>query len=188
MEQHSLAVDPGHAGKIDVTLKDAFRRARRSIEEDFLVRVYVGDVVDPNTGIFDGAEIGVDFANSLEMSLFVLIHLFGHTVQWNTVPSYRTIDSRVKPGAPPEVIAESHEYERNASRLGLSLLHRAGIHDRDEWLADWWASDWDYLSTYYRTGALPRWQDCRRHHTGEKLEPMIIPAFTPTRFYARYAF
>jgi hypothetical protein len=172
--------------KIDVSLKDAFRRARDKIES-YGVRVYIGDVKDPNTGIFDGSEIGIDYANDLEMSLFVLVHLFGHTVQWNTVPSYRTIDTRVKPFAPAEVIEEARVYEENASRFGLQLLHQAGITDRDQWLSDWRASDWHYLSTYYSTGKLPPWSECRS--TGHpRLEPLPIPAFTPRRFYVRYAF
>src|SRR5690349_17199659 len=127
--------------KINHSLKECFRRVRRVIEDDYAVRVYVGDVPDPNTGTFDGAEIGIDFANDLEMSLFVLVHLFGHTAQWNTVPAYRTIDTRARAGAAPEVIEEARTYEKNASRLGLSLLHQAGVTDRDEWLSDWWGSD-----------------------------------------------
>jgi hypothetical protein len=175
--------------KLDLKAKEDFRKARRAIEEDYGLRVYIGDVPDPNTGTFDGSEIGVDFANDLEMSLFVLVHLFGHTVQWNTVPSYRTIDSRVRPGAPPEVIDESRVYEKNASRLGLQLLHAAGVRDRDRWISDWWASDWSYLSTFYRTGKLPRWSEHRvAEGTAEILEPLEIPRFTPQRFYARYAF
>ena len=121
------------------------------------------------------------------MSLFVLVHLFGHTVQWNTVPAYRTIDTRVKPGAPPEVIEEARVYEENASRYGLALLHEADIRDRDQWISDWRASDWKYLSTYYATGQLPPWPECRS--TGHPLlHPLPIPAFTPHRFHTRYAF
>ncbi len=173
-------------GKVDAALKDSFRRARSRIES-YGVRVYIGDVLDPNTGTFDGAEIGIDYANDLEMSLFVLVHLFGHTTQWNTVASYRTIDTRVRPGAAPEVIEEAHEYERNASRLGLTLLHEAGIHDRDQWLADWCGSDWKYLSIFYSTGKLSDWRDCRS--TGHPpLQALPIPPFTPKRFYTRYAF
>src|SRR6266700_2830475 len=97
-------------GKLDLELKNAFRLCRARVES-YGVRVYVGDVLDPNTGTFDGAEIGIDYANDLEMSLFVLVHLFGHTAQWNTVPSYRTIDTRVRPGAQPEYIEESRVYE-----------------------------------------------------------------------------
>jgi hypothetical protein len=172
--------------KIDSALKDCFRRARARVES-YGVRVYVGDVPDPNTGIFDGAEIGIDYANDLEMSLFVLVHLFGHTVQWNTVPSYRTIDKRVHAGAPPDVIEEARSYERDASRIGLQLFHEAGITDRDQWISDWCGSDWKYLSTFYATGKLPPWEDCRS--TGHPpLTPMPIPNFIPERFYVRYAF
>lgn len=172
--------------KIDLALKETFRHARNAIES-YGVRVYIGDVQDPNTGIFDGAEIGIDYANDLEMSLFVLVHLFGHTVQWNTVPAYRTIDQRAKPGAAPEVIEEARVYEQNASRYGLQILHEAKILDRDQWISDWWASDWRYLSTYYRTGKLPPWSDCRS--TGHGLiTPLAIPAFVPHRYYTRYAF
>jgi hypothetical protein len=172
--------------KIDLPLKETFRRARAQVES-YGVRVYIGDVQDPNTGIFDGAEIGIDYANDLEMSLFVLVHLFGHTVQWNTVASYRTIDQRAKPGAAPEVIEEARSYEMNASRYGLALLHQANIRDRDQWISDWWASDWQYLSTYYKTGKLPGWDSCRS--TGHALiAPLEIPAFVPHRYYTRYAF
>ena len=172
--------------KQDLALKDAFRRARARVES-YGVRVYVGDVLDPNTGTFDGSEIGIDYANDLEMSLFVLVHLFGHTVQWNTVPAYRTIDTRVRPGAAPELVDEARTYERNASRYGLKVLHEANIHDRDQWISDCWGSDWKYLSHFYATGKLLDWRSCRS--TGhERLEPLPIPGFTPRRFYTRYAF
>jgi hypothetical protein len=172
--------------KHDLALKDCFRRSRTRVES-YGLRVYVGDVPDPSTGTFDGTEIGIDYANDLEMSLFVLVHLFGHTVQWNTVPSYRTIDKRVGPGAPPAVVEEAHVYERDASRYGMQLLHEAGVLDRDAWLSDFWASDWIYLSTFYATGKLPAWADC--HSSGhELLSPLPIPTFIPERFYDRYAF
>jgi len=172
--------------KIDGALKDDFRRARDAVER-YGVRVYIGDVADPNTGIFDGCEIGIDYANDLEMSLFVLVHLFGHTVQWNTVPAYRTIDQRAKAFAAADVIEEARLYEENASRLGMQLLHEAAVTSRDQWLSDWRASDWKYLSTYYATGKLPAWSDCRI--SGQPLlTPMAIPTFSPQRFATRYAF
>jgi len=172
--------------KTDLGTKAALRLVRDRVES-YGVRVYVGDVRDPNTGTFDGAEIGIDWANDVDTSLFVLVHLFGHTVQWNTVAAYRTIDSRAVPGAAPEVLEEARLYEKNASRFGLSLLHEAGVTDRDQWISDWWGSDWKYLSTYYATGKLPEWSSCRS--TGHpRLEPLAIPAFTPTRYPPRYAF
>jgi hypothetical protein len=172
--------------KLSLELKDAFRRARSRVEA-YGVRVYIGDVTDPNTGTFDGLEIGIDWANDAEMSLFVLVHLFGHTVQWNLSPAYRTIDERVRPGAAHELIEEARGYEQNASRYGLRLLHEAGVTDRDQWISDWWASDWNYLSTFYASGKLPDWHTCRT--TGAPLiEPLPIPHFSPQRYHARFAF
>ena len=170
--------------KVDLALKHCFRRARDRIET-YGVRVYIGDVRDPNTGTFDGSEIGVDWANDGEMSLFVLVHLFGHTVQWNTVPAYRTIDERAKPGAPIEVIEEARLYELNASRYGMQLLHDAGVRDRDQWLSDYQASDWRYLSTYYSTGKLPTFETTPGHPL---IAPLPIPSFLPHRYPPRYAF
>ena len=144
--------------KIDLELKHAFRAVRTKVEV-YGVRVYIGDVADPNTGTFNGSEIGIDYANELEMSLFVLVHLFGHTVQWNVVPAYRTIDERVKPFAASEIIEEARIYEDNASRDGLTLLHEAGMHDRDRWRSDWGGSEWRYVSTYSASCAWPAWND-----------------------------
>ena len=172
--------------KIDPALREAFRRCRSRIEE-YGVRVYVDDILDPNTGTFDGSSIGIDYANDLEMSLFVLVHLFGHTVQWNTVPEYRTIDQRVKPFAPDAVIEEARVYELNASRHGLTLLHDAGIADRDQWLSDWRGSDWAYLSHYYATGVLGDWRAFRT--TGfPLLTPLSIPPFSVGTYLPRFAF
>jgi hypothetical protein len=172
--------------KIDSSAKETVRQARARVET-YGIRVYIGDVLDPNTGTFDGSEIGIDYANDMEMSIFVLVHLFGHSVQWNTNPEYRTIDQRVRPGVGPELIEEARKYEHAASRLGMLLMHEAGIHDRDQWISDWCASDWKYISTFYATGKLPEWSDCRS--TGHPmLEPLAIPRFQPARYAARYAF
>jgi hypothetical protein len=169
-----------------VALHECFGRVRARVE-GYGVRVSVGEVRAPNTGTFDGSEIIVERKNDPEMALFVLAHLFGHTVQWNTDAATRTIDARALPGAPAEVLEEARVYEKNASRLGLQLLHEAGVRDRDAWLSDWWASDWRYLSTYYRTGALPDWHACRV--TGQPLlTPLAIPPFETHRFPPRYAF
>jgi hypothetical protein len=187
VQQSALRVVACNAmAKVDLRLKETFRAVRVGVEK-YGLKVYIGDVQDPNTGTFDGTEIGIDYANDLEMSLFVLVHLFGHTVQWNTVPAYRSFEAKVKPGSPPDLIEEARLYELNASRLGLQLFHDLGISDRDQWLANWCLGDWNYLSTYYRTATLPAWHDCVVHDA-PPLTPMAIPAFTPQRFYPRYAF
>src|SRR6476659_3210157 len=40
------------------------------------------DLETPRTGIFDGLKIVIDPDVEFEMQCFVLLHLFGHSVQW----------------------------------------------------------------------------------------------------------
>src|SRR5881227_2112295 len=40
------------------------------------------DLEPPRTGIFDGLKIVIDPDVEFEMQSFVLLHLFGHSVQW----------------------------------------------------------------------------------------------------------
>src|SRR5687767_14997484 len=40
------------------------------------------DLESPRTGIFDGLRIVVDPDVHFEMQCFILLHLFGHSVQW----------------------------------------------------------------------------------------------------------
>src|SRR5687768_15686894 len=40
------------------------------------------DLEPPRTGIFDGRQIVIDPDIGFEMQCFVLLHLFGHSVQW----------------------------------------------------------------------------------------------------------
>src|SRR2546425_5192395 len=40
------------------------------------------DLEPPRTGIFDGLRIVIDPDVSFEMQCFLLLHLFGHSVQW----------------------------------------------------------------------------------------------------------
>src|SRR3954449_4731045 len=44
------------------------------------------DLEPPRTGIFDGLRISIDPDVDFEMQCFILLHLFGHSIQW-TAPS-----------------------------------------------------------------------------------------------------
>jgi hypothetical protein len=60
--------------------QDAFNRVELLIERRYGIPVSISDVLDPNTGDFDGVSIKIDYDQDLEIALFVLVHLFGHTV------------------------------------------------------------------------------------------------------------
>jgi len=170
------------------TFEDAYRRADRWIEERYGIAVTVGDVLDPNTGDFNGLEIKLDYAQSLESALFVLIHLFGHTVQWNVSEEFRRIGADLSFPKPESEMPRIRDYERNAARYSLALLREVGVDDLDRWVSDWWNADWKYLAHFYRTGQKLEFASLIEPGAGELLTPLAIPEFTPARWMSRWAF
>jgi hypothetical protein len=76
------------------------------------------------------------------------------------------------------------EYEAEACRFSLQLLHDAGIHDLDQWISDFARCDIDYLIYFYKTGEKRPfrsfWQD-----GAPLLTPLPIPEFRPARWLTR---
>ena len=158
------------------------------VVERYGIEVTISDVVDPNTGDFDGERILLDYDQDLEVALFVLVHLFGHTVQWNVSAKWRELGLNVAVGKTPEEMAAIHEYEQGATRLGIALLHEAGVRDMDGWASDWWRADYAYLLHFYATGEKLDTRALLKRGGGDTLEPLPIPRFTPQRFASRWSF
>ena len=158
------------------------------IERRFGVLVSIAQVVAPNTGDFDGAQIQVHFDQDIEQALFILIHLFGHTVQWNISAEYREVGHDLSIGKGPEQLAKIYDYEKNATRMSLQLMHEAGITDLDQWLSDWWAADWRYLEHYYKTGEKLDFRKLLEPGKATPLTPIAIPDFTPQKWLSRWSF
>ena len=165
----------------------AYNRVVPVVEGKYGVEVMISDVVDPNTGDFDGQTILIDYDQDLEVALFVLVHLFGHTVQWNVSDEYRALGLNVAVGKTPEEMVAITEYEQGATRLGIALLHEGGVRDLDGWASDWWRADFEYLVHFYKTGEKKDVRSLLRHG-GDTLAPLPIPRFTPTKFASRWSF
>lgn len=169
-------------------LKAVYDAVERRIESRYGIAVRIADVLDPNTGDFDGVAISVDHEQSVAMALFVLLHLFGHTVQWNVSPELRSLGlAALRPPVEESLLPAIRDYEMRASALGQSLLHECGIRDLDQWLADYCEADWRYLERYYSTGEKLPFRDVLRPGA-ERLVPLPIPEFTPRRWVSRYSF
>ena len=157
---------------------DHSAKDERHIEKAYGVRVVTRDVPDPLTGDLNGAEIHIDYAVTPEQRLFLLAHLFGHTVQWNISPGAFELG---RPQAPP-VIAEClpalMDYEAEAARYALGLLHEVGITDVDQWFADYAACDAAYLRHYYVAAEKREFLSFWRAGT-LRLQAQPVPAFTP---------
>jgi hypothetical protein len=164
-----------------------YNRVVPIVEGKYGIEVTISDVVDPNTGDFDGERILLDYDQDLEVALFVLVHLFGHTVQWNVSEKWRSLGLNVAKGKTEEEMRDIHEYEQGATRLGVQLLHEAGVADMDGWASDWWRADFEYLVHFYNTGEKLDVRSLLKRG-GEALSPLPIPRFTPQKFGSRWSF
>jgi hypothetical protein len=164
-------------------MREVFDLVSAAIERRWGIPVTISDVVDPFTGDLDGAEIQIDHDLTVEDALFILVHLFGHTVQWNVDPRARELDTQPNPNE--EQLAALRDYEVVACRYSIRLLHDCGIHDFDQWLADFAECDFQYLAHFYRTGEKREFRSFWR--AGQPLLPALdVPHFTPTRWTARW--
>ncbi|MBK7859101.1 MAG: hypothetical protein IPJ65_10880 [Archangiaceae bacterium] len=168
--------------------KTAFDLIERRVEDRYGIPVSISDVLDPNTGDFDGMRIQVDYNQDLESALFVLVHLFGHTVQWNLSEEYRKLGTDVTPGKSDAMMARIYDYEKNATRYSLRLMHEAGVRDLDRWVSDWWSADWEFLKHFYQTGERLDFKRLLKPNHGELLTELEIPEFQPTQWVSRWSF
>ena len=145
------------------------------------------DLEPPRTGIFDGLRLTLDPDVDFEMQCFILLHLFGHSVQW-VAPSLAEKLGPLQNTTDREAFMKVlHDYEYEAARFGMQLLHEAGIRDFDQWYSDFVVTDWQYLERYYREGAIPPWRECVA--TAQPLiQPQTIPPLEQRQMEVRFAF
>lgn len=164
--------------------REAFNAIEEYIERRYAIPVVIRDVTDPFTGDLDGERIEVDYDQSAEDALFIIAHLFGHTVQWNVDENARAIGTVPVTNASEEFLAALREYELTACRYSLQLFHDAGVRDLDQWMADFAACDTAYLMHFYRTGEKKPFRSFWRDGA-KAIEPLAIPSFTPARWVSR---
>lgn len=132
------------------------------------------DLEPPRTGIFDGLRIVIDPDVGFEMQCFLLLHLFGHSVQW-VAPSLEhklaNLQHTEDRGLFMQVL---HAYELEAAGFGMQLMHQVGVSTLDQWYSDFVATDWRYVERYYQTDQLPDWKSCVVSGC-----PMVTPAPIP---------
>ncbi len=166
-------------------LREVYNAVSEHVESRYGIPIVVTDVKDPFTGDFDGREIQIEFDIDLANAVFILAHLFGHTVQWNLSQEARDIGKRTANNPTDAELAKLKVYEREACCLSLQLFHDAGVRDLDQWLSDFAACDFAYLESFYRerkkTPFLSFWKDNQ-----PLLEPLKIPEFTPQKWVSRW--
>jgi hypothetical protein len=145
------------------------------------------DLEPPRTGIFDGRRIVIDPDVGFEMQCFVLLHLFGHSVQWVAPSIEHKLAELQNTTDKQRFMRVLHDYEYEAAGYGLQLLHEAGISSLDQWYSDFVATDWRYVERYYETDRIPPWEECVLYNQ-PPLEPVPIPPLVHREVEVRYAF
>ena len=141
----------------------------------------------PKLGIFDGRRLTIDPAVGFEMQCFLVLHLFGHSVQWVAPSLTASLEPIRSSGDRARFLDALKVYEFEAARFGLQLLHDAGIHSLDAWYSDFVESDWRYVEGYYATGHLPAWSDCVVSGCAA-ITPAPIPPLEQRLVEVRFAF
>lgn len=145
------------------------------------------DLEPPRTGTFDGRRLVIDPDVDFEMQCFVLLHLFGHSVQW-VAPSIEHELAGLLGTTDKEVFLQFlRSYEYKAARFGLRLMHEVGLTDLDEWFSDFVETDWRYVERFYREGQIPPWEECITHGAA-RVSPLPIPPLVHRDVQVRYAF
>jgi len=145
------------------------------------------DLEPPRTGIFDGLAIVIDPDVGLEMQCFVLLHLFGHSVQWVAPSLERKLTALQHTSDKAGFLEVLRNYEYEAAEFGMELLCATGIGGLDQWYSDFVATDWRYVERYYREDRIPPWEECIV--TGAPLiRPRLIPPLEHKRVEVRFAF
>jgi hypothetical protein len=166
-------------------LREVYNMVADFVERRYGVPVVISEVADLFTGDLNGAEIHVDYRNSIEEAVFILVHLFGHTVQWNLSEAARKIGYEAQQNPTKEKLDELERYEKEACRYSLQLFHDAGVRDLDQWIADYAACDLAFLRSFYTTGKKGRFRSFWKE--GQPLiAPLQIPEFHPTKWVFRW--
>jgi hypothetical protein len=146
------------------------------------------DLEPPRTGIFDGLRVVIDPDVGFEMQCFLLLHLFGHSVQW-VAPSIedRLHDLR-RTEDKQRFMQALHDYEFEAARFGMQLLRETGVTPSlDQWYSDFVETDWRYVERYYQTDRIPPWHECVVSGC-PLIQPAPIPPLVLRPVEVRFAF
>ncbi len=132
-------------------------------------------------GDLDGERIYIGHHLNAEEKLFNLVHLAGHSVQWNIDKLLRELGSELYLNPSDKLLKKLQTYEWQANCYGLSILHKAGITDLDKWLTKKYVLDMLYLTHFYKTGKKLKQitKVAKAYPFKRELKVIPIPQFTP---------
>jgi hypothetical protein len=87
-----------------------------------------------------------------EEKLFNVLHLIGHSVQWNVSDDLRKLGSKLHKNPSAELLGRLQTYEWEANCYALHVLHEVGEFELDKWLSTKYVEDMMLLTHFYLTG------------------------------------
>jgi hypothetical protein len=132
-------------------------------------------------GDLDGKTIFIGTHLSPEEKVFNLLHLSGHSIQWNVDELLRNLGSELYRNPDDNLLLRLQTYEWQANCYALTLLHSAGYFNMDKWLTRKYIIDMLYLTHFYKTGEkLKRiTQVAKAYVFNRELVPVPVPSFIP---------
>lgn len=133
-------------------------------------------------GDLDGKRIYIGDHLSTEEKLFNLLHLAGHSIQWNIDELLRNLGSELYRNPDDALLKKLQTYEWQANCYALAVLHKAKVTDLDKWLSKKYVLDMLYLTHFYKTGKkLKRITKLAKAYPFKRrLEIKEIPSFVPS--------
>src|SRR5258708_26277348 len=159
----------------------ALQKSEKVVREMGLIIHYTHNLDPFFKGDLDGKRIFIGNHLDNEDKLFNLLHLAGHSIQWNLDKLLCNLGSELYLNPDDELLKKLQTYEWQANCYGLAILHRAGIFNLNSWLSKEYLRDMIYLTYFYKTGKklrsltkVPKDFPFKR-----ALEEMPLPSFTP---------
>lgn len=184
-EEHPGVADLAQSDHRMALMDDYCARVKQHVERYYGIHVVITKIPVPFTADLDGLNIYIDPGVTPEARLFLLAHLFGHTVQWNTDARNVAIGKAQRLPVDESLLPALLAYEREAASYGLDLMHRAGIRHLDRWFANYSACDEAVLEIYYRTGKKPEFSQLWRDDSPLRT-PKTVPEFIPVKRTCRF--
>lgn len=154
------------------------------------------ETVDSNEyiGSFDGESITVKRSLSNDHKLFLIVHLFGHCVQWCGLDADKY--SKIEETLPinndgkvsPEKLKKLEDYEAEAAGYAVQLLNDAVDVNLSQWFADWSHADWNYFVNITTLENKPNTMDIDVKFGTTLIPPRLITDIKLRKISPKYAY
>ena len=159
----------------------ALQKCEAKVREMGLVITYTHNLDPFFKGDLDGKTIFIGDHLKADEKLFNLLHLSGHSIQWNINRLLRELGSELYKNPDDALLRKLQEYEWQANCYALSILHSVRINNLDKWLTRKYIIDMLYLTHFYKTGEKLKQitKAAKAYPFTRELEDKVIPPFTP---------